>query len=171
MKSNFVFLPDLIEFTKRSLCSDPRDRIFVLLSLLKPGGRDCGIGPDCNTSVAAVNEDAMVRWARLCQNLTLLQTAEMSEGPPRVPSWVPYWSTARTTYPLVNCHAFAYLGFDTPFTFQNEMMEALGTSIDVIEFSEKLGLPHGIIIINARQQFQRPKAGFETRVSRPICQQ
>ena len=140
IENNFVFLPHLIEFTKRSLCSDPRDRIYAILSLLTPGERDYGIRPDYNKSVTAVYEDTMVRWTRLCQNLTLLQTAELSEDTPRIPSWVPDWSAARSTFPLANCHASAYVA-NTLFSFQDGVMEALGASIDVIEYSNELELP------------------------------
>ena len=131
-------LPTLIDDTKDSLCSDPKDRIFALLSLLPPTETNLGIIPNYAESVAVVYKDAMVRWTQKMGNLRLLKDVEMFESPERVPSWVPDWSTKRTTKPIVITQA-SPLFPKACFTCQNQVLSASGVSVATIDFVERFG--------------------------------
>ena len=164
-------LPGLIEVTKLSLCSDPRDKIYALLSLLTPGERDLGIQPNYAKSVTEVYQHALMCWSLHCKSLTLLQTAETSEDPPKRPSWVPDWSTARITQPLVSCNASVNLGDYIPFSFGDETMEALGVSIDTIELAEKfqLSISPSTWYSDTVREIQRMSTKFHSHCARDIA--
>ena len=128
-------LPYLVHDTRYSLSSDPRDKIFAVLSLLPPYEREIGIKPDYAKSVAEIYEDVMVRWSQKLRSLRLLSNVEMSKGPDRLPSWVPDWSTARITRPLPGAMASPALS-EVTFAFPNGTLETLGVSVARIESIE-----------------------------------
>jgi hypothetical protein len=83
-------LSDLIDRTKLCMCSDQRDRVYSLLSLL-PTATALGIEPDYTKSVNTVYRDttmSMIRTA-MFHNLHILTTIEGDEQRRRVPSWTP----------------------------------------------------------------------------------
>ena len=131
--------PTLIDQTNRSQCSDPRDRVFALLSLLHPSERMFGISADYTKSVAEVYKDAMIRWSQGYRSLRLLQTVEMSEGVERMPSWVPDWGMTRATTGLSYCNASPAMP-GLSFGFLDGILSALGVSIARIQSVEKFRL-------------------------------
>jgi hypothetical protein len=78
-------------------CSDPRDKIYGLLSLLTTADRSlAGIVPDYALTTAQVYEDFALRVLKNCKDgPALLLTCESfgSKLAPGLPSWVPDWST------------------------------------------------------------------------------
>jgi len=77
----------LLSEAKYSICSDPRDKVFALLSLIRPGEK-IKIEPDYTKSVYEVYQDVMVQFIT-AGGLQLLSTIEMHENLEGVPSWVP----------------------------------------------------------------------------------
>jgi hypothetical protein len=83
-------LTELINRTKLCMCSDQRDRVYSLLSLL-PTGKALGIEPDYTKSVNTVYRDTTVSMIKtaMFHNLNILTTIEGDEQRRRVPSWTP----------------------------------------------------------------------------------
>jgi hypothetical protein len=91
------FLEQLLYQTRYCKCSDKRDRIFALLSLVCPYP-SIDIQPDYTKTVEEVFMDTMQKIVHCSKDLLGLSTAEMrmSEGSTdtsSLPSWVPDWSS------------------------------------------------------------------------------
>jgi hypothetical protein len=81
----------LIGITKSCICSDPRDKIYALLSLL--WGVRAAIEPDYTKSVYEVYKHATLSLIEATGLLAVLNTVEVHEHLEGVPSWVPNVST------------------------------------------------------------------------------
>lgn len=86
----------LLDRTKRCKCLDSRDRVFALLSLTRHSFEH-ELEPSYTKDVFEVYEEAMLRWSQVTHRLDLLTMVETQEQLEYVPSWVPDWSTRRTT--------------------------------------------------------------------------
>jgi hypothetical protein len=85
-------IEEIIDKTKSCICSDPRDKIYALLSLLWPGDGN-GIEPDYTKSVYEVYQHAALSLIQATRRLAVLNTVEIHEHLEGVPSWVPNVST------------------------------------------------------------------------------
>jgi len=83
-------LRGLITSTKHCVCSDPRDKIYSLLSLASKQ-TVCEIEPDYTKSVHEVYRDAVLSTIRTTKfhNLDILTTVEAGADRAKVSSWVP----------------------------------------------------------------------------------
>jgi hypothetical protein len=90
----------LLERTKGCKCSDPRDRVFALLSLLDDNERGCAIDPDYTKSVSDVYKETMVKIIKISDDWEIFGSVEMDEGVIRIPSWIPDWSVPRRSASL-----------------------------------------------------------------------
>lgn len=95
---------NIINQTKYTKCTDARDRIFALLSMLDASGEKINIEPDYTKAYPEVYRDAVLRHIRYSQTLQVLTGIEMHRKP-GMPFWVPDWSTRRPTSPLRMIHA------------------------------------------------------------------
>jgi hypothetical protein len=77
-ESHHPFLTLLIQM-QLCLCTDLRDRIFALLSLLKKSNKDIGIQPDYSKNVREVYEHAMLQLITHDKQLDFLIMAERLE--------------------------------------------------------------------------------------------
>jgi hypothetical protein len=85
-------IKNIIDDTKSCVCSDPRDKIYALLSLLRASDRT-GIEPDYTKSVYEVYQHATLSIIESSRQLDVLATIESHEHLEGVPSWVPNVST------------------------------------------------------------------------------
>ncbi|KAE8443919.1 hypothetical protein EG329_001229 [Mollisiaceae sp. DMI_Dod_QoI] len=90
----------LIHQTRHCKCSDPRDRVFALLSLVDPDSGMTELKSSYARGIFEVYQEAMLHWSRRFGNLNLLCTVEMHDNLQGVPSWVPNWADKRVTAPL-----------------------------------------------------------------------
>jgi hypothetical protein len=81
-------------------CSDPRDRVFALSSLLKDGGVD----PDYTKSAPRVFTEAAV--VLLSSYGTVVLSYAGINRSTAVPSWVPDWSKPMEQIPVYQCRHF-----------------------------------------------------------------
>ncbi|KAF8849413.1 HET-domain-containing protein, partial [Acephala macrosclerotiorum] len=95
----------LINQTRHCECSDPRDRVFALLSLVHPWWDVSKLELSYTKDVFEVYQEAMLFWSRKARSLSLLPTVEMRAERQKGPSWVPDWSVRRTTWYLPLCLA------------------------------------------------------------------
>ena len=176
-KSMQLSLQGLIRYTSQSLCSDPRDKIFALLSLLPPEEKELGIIPNYAESIAKVYKDAMIRWTKKMGNLALLKDAEMSGKLGRMPSWVPDWSTERVTIPISDPHASPRFS-KVYVLLEEQVLGTNGISVATINFVDRYeltdyaspsgpnyGFGHNIRRLACMPQFQDLARCEEVRLS------
>lgn len=130
---------EIMQYTRHSKCTDPRDRIYAILSLLDNEIGDFGIKPDYTKSVSEVYRDAFVRFTNTTGFLYLFDT-NADTGFNDVPSCVPNWHEQWGSSPQLN------LGFpasNTVAVIQDlpNSVNLLGCSIDWIDLVEPLVIP------------------------------
>jgi hypothetical protein len=122
----------LLSQAKYCICSDPRDKVFALLSLSDEKG--VKIEPDYTKSLYEVYQDVMLQFIS-ARNLRLLSTIEMHEHLEGIPSWVPDWASPRLS------EALSYFqtgtGFDAVVEFQQGgILQVSCVPVTVIERTE-----------------------------------
>ena len=85
----------LISHSKNSNCSDPRDKIYALLSLIYRH-RAIRIEPNYTKGVYQTYRDFALSLIESCQDLDILNIVESHEHLEGVPSWVPNVSISIT---------------------------------------------------------------------------
>jgi hypothetical protein len=87
----YLTLPALLRWTTYRQCTDPRDRIYGILSLL-PSKITAEIDPDYTLSVFQVYMDGMLAHLNSSKNLILLTDCRFNNRFLDGPTWVPSWS-------------------------------------------------------------------------------
>ena len=84
-------LRGLMHVTRHYQCSDPRDRIYALLSLV-PDDLKLDIFPDYSISVQEVFRWYTLKDISRFQEMNILFGCSLQNKDPSLPSWVPNWS-------------------------------------------------------------------------------
>jgi hypothetical protein len=134
-------LDKLIENTKHSLCSDSRDRIFALFSLLSAYDRLLTIEPDYSKPAAQIFEDFTRHYIQGRKHLKILSTIETQDQHSELPSWIPNWSTPRITTPFTRTK-FSGLSQASAKFRVDACLEVCGRTIGTIEMTEPFRLPN-----------------------------
>jgi len=82
------------------VCAEPRDKLYGMLSLLRPNQQNIGIVPDYTRDVALVYQDATMRFISYTKRLSMLLGCELQGTSPHMPTWVPNWSMDLRTAPI-----------------------------------------------------------------------
>ncbi|KAM0799809.1 heterokaryon incompatibility protein-domain-containing protein [Usnea florida] len=91
---------DILEATKYCTYSDPRDRVYAMLSLIYPH-EIAGFDSDYSKSTEEVFRTFVMNHISTKGNLNLLSQCELREPKSiKVPSWVPDWTVPRDCKPL-----------------------------------------------------------------------
>lgn len=88
----------ILELTKTSQCTDSRDRIYAILSLI--GDNRIQIQPDYTKSPEMIFTDAVKHVFEKTNSLNLLSSCELNPKRLDIPSWVPDFSTYTTARSL-----------------------------------------------------------------------
>lgn len=88
-------LKDLVHKSSHALCSDPRDNIFALLSILHPSDDLTDLKPDYTQTPCQIYELAVLKTLMLRGNLDLMYFCEGEGDVGNRPSWVPDLSVPR----------------------------------------------------------------------------
>jgi hypothetical protein len=89
----FTNLPGILSFTRQCRCSDPRDRIFAVLSFLKAYEQDLTITPDYSLKARQVFQEAVWKWIEHKSALDVLTLCDGTSLAAGLPSWVPNLTT------------------------------------------------------------------------------
>jgi hypothetical protein len=133
----------LLYETKYSKCSDPRDRVFALLSLLYPSERIPGIQADYSKPVSEVYKNTVLCILRFHRTLKILATAGLEQGNLKLPSWVPNWPRESIDVTLdysVLCSGEA-LATNIGQQADDDILQVTGVSIATIDRVESFRLP------------------------------
>ncbi|KAL9034023.1 MAG: hypothetical protein Q9180_005635 [Flavoplaca navasiana] len=87
-------LQTVLKDSRNAKCSDQRDRIYGVLSLVKESER-FEIEPDYTKTTVQVFQDAMLSNISWTRDLNWLTDCELSGEGDEIPSWVPNWSIPR----------------------------------------------------------------------------
>jgi hypothetical protein len=90
---NGMGIDELVEASKFCICSDPRDKIYGLLSLLDTDISRTGFEPDYTMSTYQVYQSAALSLIKCTKRLDVMTTVENHKDLEGVPSWVPNVST------------------------------------------------------------------------------
>ena len=88
----------MLERSRSACCSDPRDKIFAVLSLASEE-ETWNLNPDYSKPTEAVYQDLVLHCTSNIQSLTILSNCELLDdaGGMRLPTWVPDWTVPRLT--------------------------------------------------------------------------
>ena len=161
-ESRHPFLTLLIQ-TQLCLCTDPRDRIFALLSLLKGSHKDISIQPDYSKNVSEVYQHAMLQLITHDKQLDFLIMVDFHEDTAYLPSWVPDWSVR----PLVQQQLereevqACYDIYAKTHYYGNGILGVTGVTIGVIEDLEVFELQEGATDMDIVHSLKRILTGTE----------
>ncbi len=82
-------------------CSDPKDRIYAVLSLLDQAGKSIKFEPDYTKTTGQVYEDQVLRYVENRNLLALLRHCDLrNDTSADMPTWVPNWDVANMAEPM-----------------------------------------------------------------------
>ena len=79
----------VLRHTRNCKCSDPRDRVFALLSLVERSPRQPVIIPDYRKTCLEVYRDLLLQYAHEIGSLDLLTYSELQDNSASQPTWIP----------------------------------------------------------------------------------
>lgn len=118
---------NVLRRTANCKCTDPRDRIFAILSMLSEENVGEAIEPDYNKTVSEVYKDAVARWTNSLGNLAILESCSLDRRLEGAPSWVPNLAIPDIRLPFQFCNA-AVERYPV-FTIKGDVLEVLGLSV------------------------------------------
>ncbi len=134
-------LIDLLETARLACCSDPRDKIFAVLSLADE--RDTGgLDADYSKPAEAVFQDLVLHYTSNLQSLDILRHCELRDetGVTELPTWVPDWTVPRLcrTLPFSECcrNSKPRVGYQ-----DGRVLAATGVHVALIKSVETLPQP------------------------------
>jgi hypothetical protein len=132
----FMPLKLLLGHTRSCLCTDQRDRIFALLSLITESDKEIEIRPDYTKATHEVYQDVLLRWITSKRSLNLFSEIDIDENIECLPSWVPNWSFRRELFsPLEKVQASHQTTAETLY-IGNGKLQVTGVSVAVIQSLE-----------------------------------
>ena len=141
-EGGYLTLGALIERSQQCKCSDPRDRVYAVLSMLKTFERDAKIKPDYTKTVSQVYRDVVLSVLDHTNKISILGHCEMQEQPLessdslQLPSWVPDWTIPSSIQRMETGHASGNSNAET--SHDNDVLRVMGTHIARIGHVEKI---------------------------------
>ena len=90
----------LMYYTRHCKYTDPKDRVYAILSLLDLSSEAIDIEPDYTKRTDQVYQDMTLRYINQHKRLEILASSGLSERPSKMPTWVPDWTVVDTPWPL-----------------------------------------------------------------------
>jgi len=88
-KDNGRSFSNLLRSTQGSKCTDPRDRIFAIQSLLSPRDPAAAIVPDYSKSVVEVYTKYFLAYSKKTRSFSLMTRCDLSQQIEGYPTWLP----------------------------------------------------------------------------------
>jgi hypothetical protein len=117
-------------------CSDPRDRVYALLSIYH---HDLNIVPDYRLSKEEVYQDFCLRHiaSTKYENLDTIKSCEMHDSPSDLPSWVPDWSISNVPMPIKINFASGNSAADVQY-LGGGVIRVMGVKVDTIVHANQI---------------------------------
>ncbi|KAF2489419.1 HET-domain-containing protein [Lophium mytilinum] len=120
-----------VQDTRVAKCTDPRDRIYALLSISLDGNSQ--FQPDYTKTVPETYRDFFAEEVRRTERLILLRDCEAYKREYELPSWVPDWSKPRRSFLL------------------SAGLAASHTKADVVSLGQKMMTVTGVFLSSVKQ--------------------
>lgn len=130
----------LIEKTKDCKCSDPREKVFALISMLDQWDKRIGIQADYTKTVSEVYQDAVIRYIGYVRNLRILSTVEIDDDQEGLPSWVPNLTVPHALTSMSTCLLASGISKVEEFSHQEGKLQLTGVSVDALDVLEPFRL-------------------------------
>jgi hypothetical protein len=115
-------------------CTDPRDRIYAVLALLHQSHREMGIVPKYSLTTAQVYEEVTLRFVEYWDSLAILFQCELQDSSPKMPTWVPDWSTELLANPISGIPSNASVYLEAVATYKgNSVLNVGGLCVATIQ--------------------------------------
>jgi hypothetical protein len=126
----------LMHQTRNCKCSDPRDRVYALLSIYN---RNLNIVPDYRLSKKEVYQDFCLRHIASTnyRNLDILKSCEMPISPSDLPSWVPDWSITNVSVTIQTNFASGLSAAEVQY-LGGGVMRAMGVKVATIVHADEI---------------------------------
>ena len=99
----------IMDSTRHCKYTDPKDRIYAILSLLESSGEAINIEPDYTKRTSHVYQDVTLRYINQRRSLRILLSSGLNERSSEMPTWVPDWTVVDTPVPIVNAFASGHI--------------------------------------------------------------
>ncbi|KAK0510554.1 hypothetical protein JMJ35_006986 [Cladonia borealis] len=139
----FDSLDIILEDTKFASCSDPRDKIFAVLSLAHKD-KTRGLDPDYSKPAEAVYQNLVLHYISNINSLEILAHCNLRDdtGGMKLPTWVPDWTVPRLSETIR--FSATYLNSEPRVRYQDgRVLAATGVHVAVIECLQTLPQPAG----------------------------
>jgi hypothetical protein len=124
--------------TKDCKCSDPRDRIYALLSITQIQ-KGVTINVDYTRRTDEVYRDVVLQYYK--SNLFLLTDCEMQNPPSERPSWVPNWEIRRSTSRLPRSRVGGNSNPRGKIMAEANIVALIGIKVANIKTTESISFP------------------------------
>jgi hypothetical protein len=160
--SNYRYLPHLLGETQYSRCTDPRDRIFALLSLLNPRDAAAAIEPDYKKEVSEIYTEVFLSHCKKKGHLRLMQRCELAHETRGIPTWLPNWSVPEVQIGKLEIDRMDASGNSAPVfeVIEKQRFRVCGITIGTLESIAR----HGILEDSASSIYTIK--GFTTEIHR-----
>ena len=98
---NLPFL-DILHYTRYCKYTDPKDRVYAILSLQESPGEAIDIEPDYEKSTSQVYQDVTLCCIDRHKSLEILKFSGMTDRPSEMPTWALNPTTVETPLPLLS---------------------------------------------------------------------
>ena len=85
-----------MDVTRHCVYTDPRDRVYAILGLLK---EELHVEPDYEKTISQVYQDVTLHYIN-SQDIDILTLCELNDKQSEMPSWVPDWTVVDTPEPF-----------------------------------------------------------------------
>lgn len=124
-------LRSLLAITEDSLCSDPRDRIYALLSLTDQRTRK-HIVPDYNKSAGDLYKEVTQYIIGERRSLNILIQCSLFKNQPGLETWVPDWSVRKSSLSIDFGQAAGASAAEV--TFHGTSLNVVGVKFSTLKF-------------------------------------
>lgn len=135
--STAVPFVELLYNARACKCSDPKDRVFAILSMLPTFEKHISIQPDYSLSTLDIYQNVVLRHVKDIGRLDILQHCEMQDLNPAFPTWVPDWSVVNFAAPLLNGSINA-TSVASGQAVKNGTLSVAGVCVDTLNMVEEL---------------------------------
>ena len=126
----------VLNYARSASCSDPRDKIFAVLSLAYKS-ETRGINPDYSKPAEAVFQDLVLHYTSNLRSLKILAQCELRDdtGGMKLPTWVPDWTVPRLSETIRR--SASCLNSEPRVRYQDgRVLAATGVHVAIIECLE-----------------------------------
>ncbi|KAL9629274.1 MAG: hypothetical protein Q9204_005368 [Flavoplaca sp. TL-2023a] len=144
----------ILQNSRNAKCSDQRDRIYGVLSLVEESGR-LGMKPDYTKTTSQVFQDVMLSSIFRTGDLNLLTCCELQGQRDEIPSWVPNWSIPKQSYTFIVANACLKSAAQAKYNDRDGYLSVIGLHVGMIQKAQQILEIDSLSAHNAHAALQR----------------